>query len=28
VWRRANARGGDESNGRFLERFRGRVRSL
>ncbi|GAA5122123.1 hypothetical protein [Pseudonocardia adelaidensis] len=28
VWRSGNAPGGDEANGRFLERFRGRVRSL
>jgi uncharacterized phosphosugar-binding protein len=28
VWRSGNAPGGDEANGRFLGRFRGRVRSL
>lgn len=28
VWRSGNAPGGDEANGRFLERFRGRVRAL
>jgi uncharacterized phosphosugar-binding protein len=28
VWRSGNAPGGDEANARFLERFRGRVRSL
>ncbi|WP_198961801.1 sugar isomerase domain-containing protein [Pseudonocardia sp. MH-G8] len=28
VWRSGNAPGGDEANGRFLARFRGRVRSL
>jgi uncharacterized phosphosugar-binding protein len=28
VWRSGNAPGGDEANGRFLDRFRGRVRSL
>ncbi|MGO4123004.1 sugar isomerase domain-containing protein [Inquilinus sp. YAF38] len=28
VWRSGNAPGGDEANGRFIGRFRGRVRSL
>lgn len=28
LWRSGNAPGGDEANGRFLERFTGRVRSL
>ena len=28
IWRSGNAPGGDEANGRFLEKFRGRVRSL
>ncbi|MCT1775533.1 sugar isomerase domain-containing protein [Brachybacterium sp. p3-SID957] len=28
IWRSGNAPGGDEANGRFLDRFRGRVRSL
>jgi uncharacterized phosphosugar-binding protein len=28
VWRSGNAPGGDEANGRFLGRFRGRVRAL
>ncbi len=28
VWRSGNAPGGDEANGRFLSRFRGRVRML
>jgi uncharacterized phosphosugar-binding protein len=28
VWRSGNAPGGDETNGRFLDRFRGRVRAL
>jgi len=28
VWRSGNAPGGDQANGRFLEKFRGRVRSL
>ena len=28
IWRSGNAPGGDEANGRFLEKFRGRVRAL
>src|SRR5690606_24582947 len=28
VWRSGNAPGGDEANARFIDRFRGRVRSL
>ena len=28
IWRSGNAPGGDEANGRFLDRFRGRVRAL
>lgn len=28
IWRSGNAPGGDEANARFLDRFRGRVRSL
>jgi len=28
MWRSGNAPGGDEANGRFIERFRGRVRHL
>jgi uncharacterized phosphosugar-binding protein len=28
IWRSGNAPGGDEANGRFLERFQGRVRHL
>jgi uncharacterized phosphosugar-binding protein len=28
VWRSGNATGGDEANARFIDRFRGRVRSL
>ncbi len=28
IWRSGNAPGGDEANSRFLEKFRGRVRSL
>jgi len=28
VWRSGNAPGGDESNARFIGRFRGRVRAL
>ena len=28
IWRSGNAPGGDEANGKFLDRFRGRVRAL
>ena len=28
VWRSGNAAGGDAANARFIDRFRGRVRSL
>ena len=28
LWRSGNAPGGDEANGRFLSRFRGRIKSL
>lgn len=28
IWRSGNAPGGDEANGKFIERFKGRVRSL